>query len=138
MRVNITDADDYLDDSTLDEGMYEVEVVKAEARDTRSGFPMLIMEVVVSDGPTQMNSKSPYGAEATIFVVLDENASEKPKGRKLIKERVGNVFSSFGVSLDEEDEHVFVGRKALAKIRPGEDRDGFPINDVRRFKKLPV
>lgn len=138
MRVNITDVESVLEDTTLDEAMYEVECIEADARDTKSGFPMLIMRIRISDGPTQMSGKSPIGEEATVFVVLDENAAGTPKGKELMRKRIGETFSAFGVAIDETDEHEFVGKRALAKIRPGEDGDGFPVNDVRRFKKLPA
>ena len=136
MRINVTDIDEYMEDSTLDESLYEVEVIDAESMISKSGYEMLLLRMTVTNGPTQMNGKSPIGEEVTLFVVLDPDASQKPRGREMIKERVGNTFASFGVSTDSEDEHDFVGKRAIAKIRPGEDKDGFPISEVRRFKKL--
>lgn len=135
MRTNISDAEQFLEDRTLDEALYRVEVVEAEAMESKKGFEMLLLRLTVTDGPTQSNGRSPIGTEVSTFIVLDENAAGTPKGRELISQRVAETFAAFGVDLDSDDEHDFVGKEALAKIRPGEDQDGFPTNDVRRFRK---
>ena len=135
MRINVTDVDQYMEDTTLDEALYTVEVVDADLLTTKSGYEQLMLRLTIVDGPTQMNGKSAIGEEVTDFILLDENASIKPRGIKFIRERVGALFASFGVDPSSDDEHDFIGKRAIAKIRPGEDLDGFPRNEVRRYKK---
>ena len=138
MRVNVNDIENYLDDQTLDRGLYSVEVVEAKTLTTKKGFEQLLLRMVVQDGPSQMNGKSPVGTEVDDFILLDENASEKPKGIEFIKRKIGNVFASFKVDPTMFEASDFVGKTAVALIKPGEDLDGFPRNNVGPYKVMPV
>lgn len=136
MRVSISNAETYLEDKTLDRGLYAVEVVEAKSLTSKKGFEQLLLRMVVQDGPAQMNGQSPVGTEVSDFVSLDEAASDKPKGPEFIRKKIGNVFGSFGVDPTSVDEHDFIGKLALALIQPGEDLDGFSKDEVKRYKKL--
>ena len=135
MKINITNMAEAMEDKTLMKGLYTVEVVNAKILQTRRGFDQLVLNMVVQDGPAQLDGRSPVGTEVADFIILDENASDKPKGPAFIRQRVGNVFGAFEVPAGAEDEHVFVGKMALAQIEPGEDQDGFPRDVVKRYRK---
>jgi len=137
-HLNIENFSDYREEKLLQEALYTVECIDSEEMSTRKGSSMLRLRLAVVDGPAQEGGRSPVGIELTDFIVLDAANAKDEKAADFIRRKAGQVFEAFGVTVadGEYDEHDFVGRQVIAKVRPGEDQDGFPVNTISRYKKL--
>lgn len=139
-HLNIPNFEEIQDEQgvLLQESLYTGECVDAELMKTRGGADMLMLRTRVVDGPAQEGGRSPVGTEISDFIVLDPTTAKDEKGRAFMQKKIAQVFSAFDITVvdGDYDEHEFVGKSVIIKVKPGEDGDGFPVDTIKRYKKL--
>jgi len=137
-HLNIPDFGDYQEEKLLQETLYTAECVDSELMKTKGGADMLRLRQRIVDGPAQEGGRSAVGTELSDFIVIDPSVGKDEKARSFMKKKVGQLFAAFDITVvdGDFDEHEFVGKSVIIKVKSGEDADGFPADVITRYKKI--
>ena len=130
--VKFFDADDYQPDAfaPIPVGKYRVRIEDAQEKISQhSGKHMIELTLAVSG----------YSAKLWAYIVLD---GDTPESRKLTNQKLGSIFDSFNIPVNDFNIEDWKGRTGGAKVRhskPDTDSDNDNIRaEVHYFLKRSV